>query len=212
MQIITIGLDLAKHWFQVRGVDANGRVVVRRRLWRSGVIAYFRSIEPCLVGMEACARGCRKPIGGAPRCRYVIVLSGVGAMISTTPAPPAHVALLTPEALRRLRLPATAKVLDLKGRLRCRGCGRRGRAGVSIKWRGQGGYPAVSEAGPALQRHNPGLSGKERRRVGRSSRRRSPLGFAQPGRDRQASRSYSPGSTKCPSRVTGQTRFLLRLP
>ncbi len=50
MQITTIGLDLAKHWFQVHGVDANGQVVVRRRLWRSGVIAYFRSLEPCLVG------------------------------------------------------------------------------------------------------------------------------------------------------------------
>jgi transposase len=55
MQITTIGLDLAKHWFQVHGVDASGRVVVRRKLWRSGVIAYFRSLEPCLVGMEACA-------------------------------------------------------------------------------------------------------------------------------------------------------------
>src|SRR5271156_4994248 len=55
MQITTIGLDLAKHWFQVHGVDANGHVVVRRRLWRSGVTAYFRSLEPCLVGMEACA-------------------------------------------------------------------------------------------------------------------------------------------------------------
>jgi len=55
VQITTIGLDLAKHWFQVHGVDANGHVVVRRRLRRSGVIAYFRSLEPCLVGMEACA-------------------------------------------------------------------------------------------------------------------------------------------------------------
>src|SRR6201993_1529364 len=55
MQITTIGLDLAKHWFQVHGVDANGRVVVRRRLGRSGVIAYFRSLEPRLVGMEAWA-------------------------------------------------------------------------------------------------------------------------------------------------------------
>src|ERR671933_1081111 len=55
MQVITIGLDLAKHWFQVHGVDANGHIVVRRRLWRSGVISYFQSLEPCLVGMEACA-------------------------------------------------------------------------------------------------------------------------------------------------------------
>jgi hypothetical protein len=44
MQITTIGLDLAKHWFQVHGVAANGHIVVRRRLWRSGVIAYFRSL------------------------------------------------------------------------------------------------------------------------------------------------------------------------
>ncbi len=55
MTITTIGLDLAKHWFQVHGVDANGQVAVRRRLRRSEVLAYFRSLEPCLVGLEACA-------------------------------------------------------------------------------------------------------------------------------------------------------------
>ncbi len=48
-----------------------------------------------------------------------------------------HVALLAPEALLRVGLSPGAKVLDLKGRLRCRGCGRKGRAVVSIKWRGQ---------------------------------------------------------------------------
>jgi|SRR5208282_80490 len=55
MQISTLGLDLAKHWFQVHGVDAAGLVGVRRRLRRGEVLAYFRSLEPCLVGMEACA-------------------------------------------------------------------------------------------------------------------------------------------------------------
>ena len=40
---------------RAHGVDANGYVVVRRWLWRSDVIAYFRSLGPCLVGMEACA-------------------------------------------------------------------------------------------------------------------------------------------------------------
>ena len=49
-----------------------------------------------------------------------------------------HVALLTSEALLRVGLSPAAKVLDLKGRLRCRGCGRKGRAVVSIKWRGHG--------------------------------------------------------------------------
>jgi hypothetical protein len=49
-----------------------------------------------------------------------------------------HVALPTPEALLRVGLSPAAKVLDLKERLRCRGCGRKGRAIVSVKWRGQG--------------------------------------------------------------------------
>jgi hypothetical protein len=32
MEIATIDLDLAKHWFQVHGVDEHGQVVVRRKL------------------------------------------------------------------------------------------------------------------------------------------------------------------------------------
>ena len=56
MQITTIGLDLAKHWFQVHGVDANGRIVVRRRLWRSGVSAYFRSLDRAVCGRNGSLR------------------------------------------------------------------------------------------------------------------------------------------------------------
>src|SRR6185312_14036248 len=55
MQITTIGLDLAKHVFQVHGVDASGQVVVRKRLRRAEVLAFFAKLPPCLVGMEACA-------------------------------------------------------------------------------------------------------------------------------------------------------------
>ncbi len=55
MQTITIGLDLAKHWFQVHGVDAAGKIVIKRRLRRAEVVEFFRGQEPCLVGMEACA-------------------------------------------------------------------------------------------------------------------------------------------------------------
>ena len=47
------------------------------------------------------------------------------------------VALLPPDGLLRFGLYPSEKVLDLKGRLRCRGCGRKGYAAVSIKWRGQ---------------------------------------------------------------------------
>jgi ribosomal protein S27E len=48
-----------------------------------------------------------------------------------------HVALLTSEALLSLGLSPGAKVLGLEGRLQCRGCGSKGRAVVSIAWRGQ---------------------------------------------------------------------------
>jgi transposase len=50
-----IGLDIAKHAFQVHGVDCAGAVVVRRTLRRSQVLAWFAKLPPCLVGMEACA-------------------------------------------------------------------------------------------------------------------------------------------------------------
>ena len=55
MQITTIGLDLAKHVFQVHGVDASGQVVVRKRLRRAEVLVFFAKLPPCLIGMEACA-------------------------------------------------------------------------------------------------------------------------------------------------------------
>ena len=55
MQITTIGLDIAKNVFQVHGIDAAEKVVVRKQLRRSQVIAFFAALPPCLVGMEACA-------------------------------------------------------------------------------------------------------------------------------------------------------------
>lgn len=54
-QPISIGLDLAKNVFQVHGVGAEGRVVVRRQLRRSQVVGFFERLAPSLVGMEACS-------------------------------------------------------------------------------------------------------------------------------------------------------------
>jgi ribosomal protein S27E len=51
---------------------------------------------------------------------------GPGEFVKVDCAACHHVALLTPEALPRVGLSPAAKVLDLKGRLRCRGCGRKG--------------------------------------------------------------------------------------
>jgi hypothetical protein len=55
MQATTIGLDIAKNVFQVHGIDAAERVVVRKRLRRGQVRAFFKALPPCLIGMEACA-------------------------------------------------------------------------------------------------------------------------------------------------------------
>ena len=54
-RITTVGLDLAKSVFQVHAIDGEGEMVVRRKLSRSRVLAFFGSLEPCLIGMEACA-------------------------------------------------------------------------------------------------------------------------------------------------------------
>lgn len=55
MQITTIGLDLAKHVFQAHGMDESGTAVIRKRLRRAEVLPFFAGLDPCLVGMEACA-------------------------------------------------------------------------------------------------------------------------------------------------------------
>jgi transposase len=54
-EVITIGIDIAKSVFQIHGVDADGVVVIRRRVGRARVLEFFADLPPCRVGMEACA-------------------------------------------------------------------------------------------------------------------------------------------------------------
>jgi transposase len=54
MTVTTIGIDLAKAVFQIHGADAEGRPILRRRLWRQELLAFFDRLPPCLIGMEAC--------------------------------------------------------------------------------------------------------------------------------------------------------------
>jgi transposase len=56
-QVVVVGLDIAKSVFQVHGVDRDGEVVVRRRLRRSRGLPFFARVEPCRIGIEACASG-----------------------------------------------------------------------------------------------------------------------------------------------------------
>src|ERR1700723_1332688 len=51
--VTTVGLDLAKHVFQVHGVDALGRIVVAKPIRRNKLLEFFASLPPCLVGLEA---------------------------------------------------------------------------------------------------------------------------------------------------------------
>src|SRR6266567_4067685 len=53
-EVTMIGLDLAKHVFQVHGVDAEGATVLRKQLRRAQVLAFFSRLPRCMVGMEAC--------------------------------------------------------------------------------------------------------------------------------------------------------------
>src|ERR1700719_524951 len=53
--IATIGLDIAKSVFQVHGIDAEGKVAVRKQLKRARVLPFFQKLAPCVVGIEACA-------------------------------------------------------------------------------------------------------------------------------------------------------------
>ena len=52
--LTTIGLDVAKHVFQVHGMDPEGGAVLRKKVRRGQVLKFFGTLPPCLVGMEAC--------------------------------------------------------------------------------------------------------------------------------------------------------------
>lgn len=55
MPITTLGIDLAKSVFQLHGVDAVGAVILQKKLRRGAVLDFLGKLEPCLIGLEACA-------------------------------------------------------------------------------------------------------------------------------------------------------------
>ena len=54
MQIAVLGIDLGKNSCSVVGLDASGRVVLRRRLHRDGVVKLAAGLPRCVMAMEAC--------------------------------------------------------------------------------------------------------------------------------------------------------------
>jgi transposase len=59
--VTTIGLDIAKSIFQVHGIDAEGKVLIRRKLKRRYVLAFFEKLQPCLVGSRPAPPAYVKP-------------------------------------------------------------------------------------------------------------------------------------------------------
>jgi len=47
-------MDTSKHFFQLHGVDAAERPVLRKKLRRNEVLAFFAKLAPTVIGMEAC--------------------------------------------------------------------------------------------------------------------------------------------------------------
>lgn len=54
MSIVILGIDLGKNSCSVVGLDESGKVVIRRRMRREGVIAFATKLSPCIIAMEAC--------------------------------------------------------------------------------------------------------------------------------------------------------------
>ncbi len=53
--VAVVGLDLAKHVFQVHAIDRDGRVIIAKALRRKDVLQFFQSLPArCVVGLEAC--------------------------------------------------------------------------------------------------------------------------------------------------------------
>ena len=53
MIICTVGIDLGKTVFHLIGMDADGTIVMRKRLSRPQLLAYMANVPQSLVGMEA---------------------------------------------------------------------------------------------------------------------------------------------------------------
>lgn len=56
MKTAAIGIDLAKHLFQLHGVDQHGKTVLKRQLKREQMLSFFSNLPPSLIDMEAFGR------------------------------------------------------------------------------------------------------------------------------------------------------------
>lgn len=107
MNVTTVGIDLAKNVFSVHGVDAHGKVTLKKTVSRSKLLECFANLLPCVVTMEACsgahhwARALRS-LGHDARIiapRFVIPYRTRARTTATTPSPSAKPSAVLPCAL-----------------------------------------------------------------------------------------------------------------
>jgi transposase len=55
MNIIALGIDIAKNVFQLHGIDANGTIVLQKKLRREKLIEFVAQLPACKIGMESCS-------------------------------------------------------------------------------------------------------------------------------------------------------------
>ncbi len=67
-EVSTIGLDIAKSVFQIHGVDADGAVVIRRRITRAKLLEFFAALPP----VSSALRHVRPHIIGAAGFRHSV--------------------------------------------------------------------------------------------------------------------------------------------
>ena len=53
-ELSVLGIDLAKQSFQLHGVDANGKTVLKKKLSRNKLCAFVAQLPACTIGLEAC--------------------------------------------------------------------------------------------------------------------------------------------------------------
>ena len=70
-QIIRIGMDTSKHVFQLHGVNAAEKVVLRKKLRRKEMIAFFQKLAPTVIAIEACGGRPHQQENPSPTARFL---------------------------------------------------------------------------------------------------------------------------------------------
>ena len=68
LSVTRVGLDLAKHVFQVHAVDASGGMIDNRPIRRAKLLDWFAALPPCTVAMEACSTAHHSALRGCDLC------------------------------------------------------------------------------------------------------------------------------------------------